>query len=278
MIDTGLEGKVVLITGANNPIGIGAAAARAFGREGALVFLTYLRLSPEEFGIPTAEALRATAPGLPLYHALRTRTADDVVQSICSAGGRAKAREADLTDPDIIPQLFDWVEASFGPVDILVNNAAHYEDPDTIFTVSARSLQRTFAVNTSASVMLIAEFVRRQQQRISHWGRIINLSTDAAQVFAGQITYGASKAAMEAFTRSLAIETGHLGITVNAVAPGPVQTGYISQEVEESERQAIPLKRIGQPEEIADVIVFLASEQARWLTGQVIKVSGGHAL
>ena len=278
MINTGLEGKVVLITGANNPIGIGAATARAFGREGALVFLTYLRLSPEEAGICTDEAQQATAPGLPLYHAMRTRTADEVVQSICSDGGRAQAREADLTDSEIIPQLFDWVEAGFGPVDILVNNAAHYKDPDTIFTVSARSLERIFAVNTRASVLLIAEFVRRQQERNSCWGRVINLSTDAAQVFAGQITYGASKAAMEAFTRSLAIETGHLGITVNAVAPGPVQTGYISRAVEEEERKAIPLRRIGQPEDIADVIIFLASEQARWLTGQVIKVSGGHAL
>jgi len=278
MINTGLEGKVVLITGANNPIGIGAATARAFGREGALVFLTYLRLSPEEAGIRTDEAQQATAPGLPLYHAMRTRTADEVVQSICSDGGRAQAREADLTDSEIIPQLFDWVEAGFGPVDILVNNAAHYKDPDTIFTVSARSLERIFAVNTRASVLLIAEFVRRQQERNSCWGRVINLSTDAAQVFAGQITYGASKAAMEAFTRSLAIETGHLGITVNAVAPGPVQTGYISRAVEEEERKAIPLRRIGQPEDIADVIIFLASEQARWLTGQVIKVSGGHAL
>jgi 3-oxoacyl-[acyl-carrier protein] reductase len=278
MINTGLEGKVVLITGANNPIGIGAATARAFAREGALVFISYLRLSPEEFGISVTEAQQATAPGLPLYHAMRTKTADEVVHSICTAGGRVQAHEADLTDPETVPHLFDWVEASFGPVDILVNNAAHYEDPDTIFTVSARSLERTFAVNTHASVLLMAEFVRRQQRRNCHWGRIINLSTDAAQVFAGQISYGASKAAMEAFTRSLAIETGRLGITVNAVAPGPVQTGYISRAVEEEERKAIPLQRIGQPEDIADVIVFLASEQARWLTGQVIKVSGGHAL
>jgi len=278
MINTGLKGKVVLITGANNPLGIGAATARAFGREGALVFITYLRLSPEGFGISTAEAQQATAPGLPFYHAMRTKTADEVIQSICKAGGRAESREADLTNPEIVPQLFDWVEASLGPVDILVNNAAHYEDPDTIFTVSAQSLERAFAVNTRASVLLITEFVRRQQQRNCRWGRIINLSTDAAQVFAGQITYGASKAAMEAFTRSIAIEIGHLGITVNTVAPGPVQTGYISSEFEEKELTSIPLQRIGQPAEIADVIVFLASEQARWLTGQVIKVSGGHAL
>jgi 3-oxoacyl-[acyl-carrier protein] reductase len=117
VINPGLEGKVVLITGANNPIGIGAAAARAFTRQGALVFITYLRLAPEEFGMSLAEALQASEPGMPLYHALRTKTADEVVQSICAAGGRAQAREADLSDPEIIPQLFDWVEASFGPVE-----------------------------------------------------------------------------------------------------------------------------------------------------------------
>ena len=278
MINTGLEGKVVLITGANNPLGIGAATARAFGREGALVFITYLRLSPELFGIRAAEASQATVPGLPFYHAMRTKTADEVVQSIRAAGGRAESLEADLSDPEMVPQLFDWVETNFGSVDILVNNAAHYEDADTIFTVTAQSLERTFAINTRASILLIAEYVRRKQQRKGNWGRIINLSTDAAQVFAGQISYGASKAAMEAFTRSIAIEAGHLGITVNTVAPGPVQTGYISREFETKLLPDIPLRRIGQPEEIADVIVFLASEQARWVTGQVLKVSGGHAL
>lgn len=277
-MDTGLQGKVVLITGANNPHGIGAETARAFAREGALVFITYQRLSPEVFGISVNTAQQATTPGLPFYHAMRTKTADEVLQSIHAAGGQAEAYEVDLTAPELIPQLFDRVETSFGPVDVLVNNAAHYEDPDTIFTVSRQSLDNAFAVNTRAPVLLIAEFVRRQQQRKSHWGRIINLSTDAAQVFAGQITYGASKAAMEAFTRSIAVEVGAIGITVNTVAPGPVQTGYISKEFENELLAAIPLGRIGQPADIADVIVFLASEQARWLTGQVIKVSGGHAI
>lgn len=277
-MDMGLTGKVVLITGANNPHGIGAETARAFAREGASVFITYQRLSPEAFGISTATAQQATTPGLPFYHAMRTKTANEVVQSIHAAGGRAEAYEADLTNLESIPQLFDQVETSFGPVDVLVNNAAHYEDPDTIFTVTGQSLDRAFAVNTRASVLLIAEFVRRLQQRNSHWGRIINLSTDAAQVFAGQITYGASKAAMEAFTRSIAIEVGPIGITVNTVAPGPVQTGYIRKEFEKELLPTIPLRSIGQPIDIAAVIVFLASEQARWLTGQVIKVSGGHSL
>ena len=278
MIDTGLAGKTVLITGANNPLGIGAATARAFARQGASVFVTYLRLDPQAYGVGRAEATQAATPGMPRYHGLRTHTADAVAQQIVGAGGQVATLELDLTDPALVPHLFDQVEQRFGPVDVLVNNAAHYEDPDTIFTTTAGAIDRTFAVNVRATTLLIVEFVRRYQQRGGQWGRIVNLSTDAAQTFAGQITYGASKATVEALTRSIAIEVGPLGITVNTVAPGPVQTGYIAPEVEARELPGIPLGRLGQPEEIADVIVFLASQQARWMTGNVLKVSGGHEL
>lgn len=278
MIDTGLGGKIVLITGANNPLGIGAATARAFAHEGAKVFITYLRLPPELYGVSGAEAAQATANGLPLYHAMRMRPADAVAQAIHDAGGVAEAREANLTDAEAVPRVFDWVEESFGPVDVLVNNAAHYEDPDTIFDATAGRLDRTFAINVRATVLMIAEYVRRYQRRNGQRGCVINLSTDAAQTFPSQIAYGASKATVEAFTRSLAIEVGPLGITVNAVAPGPTQTGYIAAEFEERLRADIPLRRIGKPDDIANAIVFLASNQAEWITGQVIKVSGGHAL
>ena len=278
MIDTKLKDKVVVITGANNPRGIGAATARAFAAEDARVFITYLRIRPEDHGISEQEARQAKAPGLPLYYALQTGSADQVVQEIRNRGGQAEALEADLADSSAIPHLFDRVEAAFGPVDVLVNNAAHCEGPESIFATSAALIDRHLAVNTRATVLLIAEFVRRYQARGGTWGRIVNLSTDAAQCFAGSISYGASKAATEAFTRSIAVEVGPLGITVNTVAPGPVQTGYISPAVEEREVPGIPLARIGQPADIADVIVFLASDQARWLTGQVIKVSGGHAI
>jgi 3-oxoacyl-[acyl-carrier protein] reductase len=266
MTRTQLQDKVVLITGANH--GIGAATVKAFAAEGAAVAVHFLEASPAE-----------TDGTYTILHVVKGRTAaEELVAHILERGGRAMAVEGDLSDPTAIPALFDRVEKVYGRVDVLVNNAAHCEDPDTIFSISPGTIDRTFAVNTRATVLMMAEFVRRYQERRGSWGRIINLSTDAAQTFAGQIAYGASKAAIEAFTRSVAIEVGPLGITVNTVAPGPVQTGWMTTEREEEERQLIPLKRVGQPEDIADVIVFLASDQTRWLTGQVIKVSGGHEI
>ncbi|MBA3491022.1 MAG: SDR family oxidoreductase [Rubrobacteraceae bacterium] len=277
MIDTGLEDRVVLITGGNH--GIGAATARAFSVQGARVFITYLRLSPQDYGIDPEEARRARSPGLPLYHATQTRSADELVREIRKGGGRVESWETDLTYPAKIPELFDRAEEMLGPVNVLVNNAAYCETPpDTIFSTSGGSIDKHFAVNTRAVVLLMAELARRHEARGGRWGRVINVSTDAAQNFASQISYGASKAAIEAFTRSVATEVGPLGITVNSVAPGPVQTGYITQESEEELLPSIPLRRIGEPQDIADAIVFLASEQACWITGQVIKVSGGHAI
>lgn len=278
MLDPQLAGKVVLITGANNLQGIGAAVAWAFARQEARVLLSYLRLAPQEFGIDQAEAAQATEAGLPFYHARRAESAAQVADAIKADGGWAEAFEADLTNPTAITQLFDWSERCAGPVDILVNNAAAYQEPDTIFTASLATYRKTFDVNAGGTLLMMAEFVRRVQEQGRSGGNIINMSTDSAQTFSGQINYGASKAAIEAFTRSVAIEVGPLGIRVNTIAPGPTQTGYIASAFEEELREQIPLKRIGQPEDIADVVLFLASAQARWVTGQVIKVSGGHAL
>jgi 3-oxoacyl-[acyl-carrier protein] reductase len=276
--DLGLRDKVVLITGANNPMGIGAATAVAFADVGAKVFVTYFRIAPATYGLSAQQAQAAPAPGLPLYDALRAHTADAVLQRIQQLGAQGAATELDLSDPRNIPSLFDHVEGALGPVDILVNNAAHYEDPDTSFALSADLVDRTFAVNTRAPVLLSGEYLRRYQQRHATWGRVINLSTDSAQTFVGQIAYGASKAAIEAFTRSMAIEVGPLGITVNTVAPGPVQTGYLSPAAEARLVPQIPLRRLGRPEDIAHAVRFLASTQANWITGQVLKVAGGHAL
>jgi 3-oxoacyl-[acyl-carrier protein] reductase len=260
LIDPQLNGKTVLVTGANS--GIGAATVRAFAAQGAHVVLHFL------------DSSAVVAPHI--GHSILGRSAADrVAADVRNSGGTVNLVGGDLLDPATAGRLFQGAEAE---VDILVNNAAHCEVPDTITDVLPESLARHFAVNTQAATLLIAEFVRRYRSRGGTSGRVINVSTDAARAFASQIGYGASKAALEALTRSIAVEVGPLGITVNAVAPGPVQTGWITPEIERSVLPSIPLSRLGTPADIADVIVFLASDQARWITGQVIQVAGGHAL
>ena len=131
-----------------------------------------------------------------------------------------------------------------------------------------------FAVNVRGSILMTREFIKHR----GDYGRIINISTDASQIFAGQITYGASKATLEALTRSIALEVAQYGITVNCVSPGPTQTGWIDEDFEKVVIPLIPMGKLIQPEDIAETVLFLASEQARMITGQVIKVSGGKAL
>lgn len=265
MIDPKINGKVALVTGAN--AGIGASIAHELATQGAKVIIHYLKetsLSSED------SSFEHTMEG--------ERAARELLESIERLPGKAAIIDGDLSNPDTFKRVFDFAEQTFGPVEILVNNAAHCELPDTIKGLPEGSIQRNFKVNTEAAVLLIKEFVQRYSKYKLDSGRVINISTDSAQNFPTQISYGASKAALEAYTRSLAIELGPDNITVNCIAPGPIQTGWIDKELEQELLPSIPLRSIGKPKDIAECAVFLSSNQARWITGQVIKVSGGHAL
>ncbi|MDR8407311.1 SDR family oxidoreductase [Nonomuraea sp. 3-1Str] len=259
MIDTGLAGQVVLVTGGGR--GIGAAIARAFAAEGA-------RVAVHGF------AGSAPPPGVTWEHL--TPPLDEAEELAAGLGGGAIAVRADLMGPDAPVRLFDVVESRLGPVDVLVNNAAHCESPDTFDTVTAAGLARAYQVNAIAPTLLIAELARRR--RPGHSASAVNVSTDAARAFPGQVGYGTSKAALEALTRAAALDLAAAGIRVNAVAPGPVQTGWMDAATEEHVRSIVPLGRAGEPADIAGAVVFLASRQARYITGQVLQVAGGHAL
>ena len=305
MIDYGIKGKVALITGANNPQGIGAATAFAFAQQGAKVVLVYKR-EPRDY-----DEAKTASNGTHRYFKANAGSADVVAAKLQEMGVEYLVLESDISNEEQVKGIYHAVLERFGRVDILVNNAAgcDMEGIDNIGQITQEVIDDTFAVNVRGSLLMTREFVNSfsgnpgscggnsgncggnaggcdgyaggqdcGQGGLSSWGRVINLSTDSAQVFPGQIIYGASKATLEALTRSIAIEVAQYGITVNCVAPGPTQTGWIDEELEKAVIPMIPAGELIQPEDIAQTILFLASGQARMITGQVIKVSGGHAL
>jgi 3-oxoacyl-[acyl-carrier protein] reductase len=295
MIDPGLKNKVVLVTGGNNPFGIGAAIARAFASHGAHLFIHYFRQASalaheDQRGEPAQE------PGLAFFFRQQAKTTDELLASIRDSGARAESWECDLGQAKNVDRLFEQAEKAFGQVNILVNNAAEYmadtflppgasregteiwEGGPSVSTIDVESHDRHFAVNSRAVAILMAKFAHRIIQRGANWGRIINISADCAWGCPKEISYRASKYALESYSRSAAAELGPYGITVNVVSPGPVQSGYIAQELEEALVPEIPMRRVGCPEDIANAVVFFASEQASWITGQVLFVHGGHRM
>ncbi|UCG59553.1 MAG: SDR family oxidoreductase [Phycisphaerales bacterium] len=294
MIDTGLKDKVVIVTGANH--GIGAGIAAAFAKQRAKVLINYYRFAGEGQGdISEAEAERATTPGRAYYYKMQTKSADDVVEAIRDSGGECCAVEADLANPDNIGALFDQAAERFGEVDILVNNAA-YSSCDTFVpeselqeqplfadqfpkvTVTAESHDRHFDVNSRAVALMMAEFAKRHIARKATRGRIINISSDGAPGYSEVVSYYASKYAAESYTRAAAVELGPYGITVNVVSPGAVNTGWLPPEMAADLAKTYPLRRLGKPEDIANAVVFFASKQADWITGQVLYVGGGNRM
>jgi len=295
MIDPGLRNKVALVTGGNNPQGIGAAIARALASYGAPVFIHYYRTIVE---LPDKQhgPSKAREPGLRFFFEQQRKTAEEVVASIRELGGKAESLEGDLREPENVNRLFEEAEKAFGQVDILVNNAAEYlpdtflpsnasgedlnlwEGGPTLSTIDTNSHDRHFAVNSRAVALLTAQFARRIIERKTNWGRIVNISADCAWGCPKEISYRASKYALESYSRSAAAELGPYGITVNVVSPGPVQSGYITPEMEATLVREIPVRRVGRPDDIANAVVFFASEHAGWITGQVLFVHGGHRM
>ena len=270
MIDYGLKNKVALITGANNPRGIGATTAMAFAREGAKVVLVYKKVDRP------FDATKTGKNGVDRYYAANAGDASDVEEKLKNMGADYLVLESDISNEDAVKKIYSTILAKHGRVDILVNNAATDDENgfDTIEKITQKVIDDTFAVNVRGSLMMTREFINQR----GDYGRIINLSTDAAQVFAGQITYGASKATLEALTRSIALEVAQYGITVNCVAPGPTQTGWIDEDFERVVVPLIPMGKLIAPDDIAETILFLSSGQAKMITGQVIKVSGGKGI
>lgn len=270
MVNYELKDKVAIITGANNPQGIGATTAIAFAREGTKVVLVYKKIFRQY------DKNKTDKNGADRYFKANAENADIVENKLKEIKSDYIILEKDISNENDVKEIYSTIIKKYGKVNILVNNAANgdMDGFDTIEKITQKVIDDTFAVNVRGSILMTREFINKH----SDYGRIINISTDSSQIFAGQITYGASKATLEALTRSIALEVAKYGITVNCVAPGPTQTGWIDDELEKTVLPIIPMGKLIQTQDIAETILFLSSKQARMITGQVIKVSGGHAL
>lgn len=228
-------------------------------------------------GIGAAIAKRLAANGIAVVvnYAHGREAAEGIVGEIERAGGRATAVQADLSDPSGVLRLFDAAERTFGGVDILVNNAGIMKlAPLAEFDDAAFESQ--VAINLGGVFRGMREAARRMRNN----GRIISFSSSVVGLYQpGYAVYAATKAAVEAMTHVLAKELGPRGITVNAVAPGPVATELFLEGKTETQVSAIermnPFGRLGQPDDIARVVAFLAGPDSGWVSGQVIRANGG---
>lgn len=250
-----LHSRVALITGASRRNGIGAATCRMLAAVGADICFTHW------------QAYDRTQ-----YEGIFPSDITDLLTEIRAHGVSAEAIEIDLSEPAAPIRLLDETTSRLGQPSILVNNAA-YSVRDGYERLDAAALDAHYAVNMRATFLLTVELARRHQ---TGSGRIINLTSgQSLGAMPGELAYAATKGAIEAFTMSLAPAIAGKGITINAIDPGATDTGWMSPEFKQEILPHFPLGRLGQPEDAARLIAFLASDDAAWITGQVIHSRGG---
>ncbi|MBK4346780.1 SDR family oxidoreductase [Lacisediminihabitans changchengi] len=239
---------IVLLTGLGRSIGIAAGIAEQLARDGWDIAFVY-----------NAE-----------YDATLNGGAGDVKgieESLRALGAQTLAINADLAEPEVATAVFDVAE-TLGPVSALVLSHAHSVNA-TLLTETIEGFDRHFAVNTRASWLLMRELARRF---IGTSGRIVALTSDAID---GEIAYGASKGALDRLVRAAAAEFGPLGISANLLNPGPIDTGWMTQQIREWGIEQTPAGRLGTPADIAALVSFLLSERGGWISGQLLKADGG---
>ncbi|OAJ60835.1 3-ketoacyl-ACP reductase [Paraburkholderia ginsengiterrae] len=247
-MNTNGNAQIAIVTGASR--GIGAAVARRLAKEGFAVAINYASSSAE---------------------------ADALAAEITSAGGRALAVKADVSNAGDVRRMFETVEQQLGKVDVLVNNAGVLKTMPLADTSDAL-YDQTFDINVRGTFNTL----REAAARLNNGGRIVNFSsTVLALKLPGYAIYSATKAAVEAFTQVFAKELRGRNITVNAVAPGPIATALFfdgkTEEQIETFAKMPPLQRLGQPDDIASVVAFLAGPDAGWVNGQILRANGGIA-
>ena len=241
-----LEGKVAIITGSSR--GIGRVVAEQLADLGANVVINY---------------------------SSNRQKADEVVEDILKKGGKAVALHADLSKLSDVKELFTKTIETFGKVDILINNAG-LMITKPLSDVTEDDFDKQFAVNVKGTFFACQQALKHMENN----GRIVNFSTSVAgQMFPTYSVYAGTKGAVEQFTRQLAKEFGSKQITINEVAPGPVNTelfklGKTEQQIDAMKKMNA-FGRIGEPEDIANVIEFLVSDKSQWVTGQTLRVNGG---
>lgn len=237
-----LKGKVAIVTGASN--GIGRGIAERLAQDGATVVVNYAKSADK---------------------------AKQVVAGIEAKGGKAVAIQADMSKVADARRLVKDAVKQFGRLDILVNNAGDFLAKPLAETTE-EEFDRLFALNAKGPYFAMQEAAKA----IADGGRIVNISTDGTHLgFSGATVYLGSKGALEQFTKGLAHELAPRGVTVNTVSPGFTETGMMAEPFRTVGIQMSPLKRIGTPQDIADVVAFAVSEDARWLTGQNLHAGGG---